>query len=509
MLRDVLGLHGHEVRLRCRVLRGVHRAHRREQREVLPDPGGPGGRTARSRRSRASPVPSSTPSGTRGTATTSCNAATANRARRWRRSRSSRRTHRPTTPPSTRWMNGNLCRCGTYPRIRHAIHDAAVTLASGRPPATADAPPGTSTPCRSAKRTRPIRCTRTCASVTTAPSSCSRARSRWARASTPVWRPSSPKSSTPTSTSIRVVNAANGRRGDRDVYGNPELGGLFQITGASNSTKGVLGQLPPHRRQSPGPARRRRRRAMATSNPTRSRSTPACSGTLRSDGDLRRARGTRRAAPGARRRANRKRSRTTSSSVAKGVSASTRPTRSSGTTHVHDRRRAPGAADRRRAPSAAVRRDRQPHRRRRGAGRAQVSSRSCRSTKASRSSARPSTTRIAACRPWRSRGTTPTPSGAARKSSSPNTAGSSSRARGPWSCATTATSRTAWPRPPMLIDAVYELPVPGARPDGAQQRGVHDARRRSHRGLGVDRVARVHPHGRCRRARSRGRARSM
>src|ERR1700755_1134678 len=30
-----------------------------------------------------------------------------------------------------RWMNGNLCRCGTYPRIRKAIHDAAVTLASG------------------------------------------------------------------------------------------------------------------------------------------------------------------------------------------------------------------------------------------------------------------------------------------------------------------------------------------------------------------------------------------
>ena len=33
--------------------------------------------------------------------------------------------------------------------------------------------------------------------------------------------------------SIRVVNAANGRRGDRDVYGNPELGGLFQLTGGS------------------------------------------------------------------------------------------------------------------------------------------------------------------------------------------------------------------------------------------------------------------------------------
>lgn len=28
-------------------------------------------------------------------------------------------------------MNGNLCRCGTYPRIRAAIHTAAQTLARG------------------------------------------------------------------------------------------------------------------------------------------------------------------------------------------------------------------------------------------------------------------------------------------------------------------------------------------------------------------------------------------
>jgi isoquinoline 1-oxidoreductase beta subunit len=41
--------------------------------------------------------------------------------------------------------------------------------------------------------------------------------------------------------SVRVINAANGRRGDKDVYGNPEIGGLFQITGASNSTKGAWG----------------------------------------------------------------------------------------------------------------------------------------------------------------------------------------------------------------------------------------------------------------------------
>src|SRR6201981_1349008 len=33
------------------------------------------------------------------------------------------------------WMNGNLCRCGTYPRIKDAINVAAATLApAARPP---------------------------------------------------------------------------------------------------------------------------------------------------------------------------------------------------------------------------------------------------------------------------------------------------------------------------------------------------------------------------------------
>src|SRR5246500_4301815 len=40
-----------------------------------------------------------------------------------------------------RWMNGNLCRCGTYPRIRQAIRAAAGTLACGRDPGRLAAPP--------------------------------------------------------------------------------------------------------------------------------------------------------------------------------------------------------------------------------------------------------------------------------------------------------------------------------------------------------------------------------
>ena len=38
--------------------------------------------------------------------------------------------------------------------------------------------------------------------------------------------------------SVRVVNAANGAGPGGDVYGNPDIGGAFQLTGASNSMKG-------------------------------------------------------------------------------------------------------------------------------------------------------------------------------------------------------------------------------------------------------------------------------
>jgi isoquinoline 1-oxidoreductase alpha subunit len=34
----------------------------------------------------------------------------------------------PTAPQIDEAMQGNLCRCGTYPRIRAAIHDAATKL---------------------------------------------------------------------------------------------------------------------------------------------------------------------------------------------------------------------------------------------------------------------------------------------------------------------------------------------------------------------------------------------
>lgn len=42
----------------------------------------------------------------------------------------------PTDKDIDRAMSGNLCRCGTYPRIRKAIHEAAGIMQSGQPPAT-------------------------------------------------------------------------------------------------------------------------------------------------------------------------------------------------------------------------------------------------------------------------------------------------------------------------------------------------------------------------------------
>ena len=47
----------------------------------------------------------------------------------------------PSDAVIARWMNGNLCRCGTYPRIQKAIHAAASSLVAGERPAPLAAPP--------------------------------------------------------------------------------------------------------------------------------------------------------------------------------------------------------------------------------------------------------------------------------------------------------------------------------------------------------------------------------
>ena len=128
--------------------------------------------------------------------------------------------------------------------------------------------------------------------------------------------------------SIRVVNAANGRRGDRDVYGNPELGGLFQITGASNSTKGFWGSY----RLVAAKARARLVAAAADRWRVEPDEIEVDAGVLRHPSGQTATFASWRHTP---RRCrcptewNQSRSRTTSSSDTKGVSASMRPTRSS------------------------------------------------------------------------------------------------------------------------------------------------------------------------------------
>ncbi len=42
-----------------------------------------------------------------------------------------RQTPKPTDAQITDFMNGNICRCGTYQRIRAAIHQAAAALRKG------------------------------------------------------------------------------------------------------------------------------------------------------------------------------------------------------------------------------------------------------------------------------------------------------------------------------------------------------------------------------------------
>jgi isoquinoline 1-oxidoreductase beta subunit len=137
----------------------------------------------------------------------------------------------------SQWMNGNLCRCGTYPRIRRAIHDAATTLAAGEQPSPLTAPSAPETvPLTDEEAADPVQPyirIRPNGTIVVYSSQIEMGQGIHTGLATIVAEELDADFD-----SMRVVNAANGRRGDRDVYGNPELGGLFQITGASNSTKG-------------------------------------------------------------------------------------------------------------------------------------------------------------------------------------------------------------------------------------------------------------------------------
>jgi isoquinoline 1-oxidoreductase beta subunit len=140
----------------------------------------------------------------------------------------------------TRWMNGNLCRCGTYPRIREAIRRAAAALGADEHPEPLTAPPeldmGPLTDTDWADPVRPYLRFLEDGTIVVFCSQIEMGQGIHTGLATIVAEELDADFG-----AVRVVNAANGRRGDKDVYGNPTFGGLYQITGNSNSTGGFWG----------------------------------------------------------------------------------------------------------------------------------------------------------------------------------------------------------------------------------------------------------------------------
>src|SRR3954453_19281934 len=135
------------------------------------------------------------------------------------------------------WMSGNLCRCGTYPRIRAAIHHAADTLAAGRDPgplvAPADPEVHRVTPDEMAAPVHPYIRIHEDGTIVAYSSQIEMGQGAHTGLATIVAEELDADFD-----SVRAVNAANGGGPPRDVYGNLDSGGALQITGASNSTKG-------------------------------------------------------------------------------------------------------------------------------------------------------------------------------------------------------------------------------------------------------------------------------
>ena len=133
------------------------------------------------------------------------------------------------------WMNGNLCRCGTYPRIKDAIGVAAQTLASGRHPEPLTARPEAEitplSPEDLADPVRPYIQIKPDGTVLVFSSQLEMGQGAHTGLATIVAEELDADFD-----SIQVVNAANGATPNGDVYGNL-VGGGFQITGGSNSTR--------------------------------------------------------------------------------------------------------------------------------------------------------------------------------------------------------------------------------------------------------------------------------
>jgi isoquinoline 1-oxidoreductase subunit beta len=142
----------------------------------------------------------------------------------------------PDDPTISRWMNGNICRCGTYPRIRQAIHSAAETLASDKRPSslTAQADPDLPelTPEEKSDPVHPYIRVKPDGTIVVYSSQIEMGQGAHTGLATIVAEELDADFD-----AIVVVNGANGSTSSGDVYGNPFSGG-FQITGASTSTRG-------------------------------------------------------------------------------------------------------------------------------------------------------------------------------------------------------------------------------------------------------------------------------
>jgi isoquinoline 1-oxidoreductase subunit beta len=135
------------------------------------------------------------------------------------------------------WMSGNLCRCGTYTRIRDAIHDAGGMLAAGNDPGPLAAPPKPEvhrlTPEEIADPVHPYVRVREDGTVVVFSTQIEMGQGIHTGFATLAAEELDADFD-----SVRVVNAANGVGPSGDVYGNPDTGGAFQVAGASNSMKG-------------------------------------------------------------------------------------------------------------------------------------------------------------------------------------------------------------------------------------------------------------------------------
>ena len=136
-----------------------------------------------------------------------------------------------------RWMNGNLCRCGTYPRIRDAIGQAAGALAAGRVPERVPVVPELEMqPLTEEELTDPVHPyvrVHEDGTVLAYSNQIEMGQGAHTGLATIVAEELDADFA-----SVRVVNAANGAGPGGDVYGTPAGGGFIQLSGASTSTVG-------------------------------------------------------------------------------------------------------------------------------------------------------------------------------------------------------------------------------------------------------------------------------